>query len=260
MPTLRKHDSFKLVKLLGLGDPGTGKTGSLAALINELPRWGIEQVVIQDWDNGLDILTSYVKPEKQDLVHFATLRDEMKATQTGAQPRHADAFRQGMGLLNNWVLGDEKLGPAVDWGSETLFVLDSITGMGDACMNHTRVHMNIDDDWKGTGAAMKLQDKFIQMLPALKCHVILFSHIRFMGGGGQQRITDKHGTTMIKEVDSNTEGKGFPSALGKYFLPKWAGTSIRNSSGTLMVGGAPSALSPRMKRWQSKYLSLSPKG
>lgn len=215
-PTIRSHHSKELVRLLGLGDPGTGKTGSLPDLINNMAQFGIERVIIQDWDDGLDILLPHIKPEFQDKVYYETLRDELKPTQKGVDYRDATAFTRGMALMNNWKTKDYELGQAISWGKETLFVCDTLTGLGDACMAYASVKLGHGDDrWKGTGAAMDKQGPYIQMLVTLKCHIIVYSHIRFMGGGGRTTVVDKHGQAAIKEVDSNLDGTGYPSALGR---------------------------------------------
>jgi hypothetical protein len=141
----------------------------------------------------------------------------MKATQVGVIVKESTAFPRGMALMNNWIVGDENLGRASDWGPETLFVVDTITGLGSACMHFATDKLKIEDDWRATGGGMKLQGKYIEMLKGLKCHVIVFSHIRFMGGGGQVVTIDKNhpGVISYKEVDSNADGTGYPSALGR---------------------------------------------
>ena len=79
MGTLNEHPSTTVLKLLGLGDPSTGKTGSLAELANNMEQFGIERIIILDFDDGLDVLRTYVKPEAQKKVFFETCRDELKA-------------------------------------------------------------------------------------------------------------------------------------------------------------------------------------
>jgi len=230
MGTLREHGSFKKLHLIGCGDPGTGKTGSLAALINELPRWGIERVVVQDWDDGLDILTSHVKPDKLDLVHYATLRDQMRPAAGGPIVRESLALGKGMNLMTNWKQGDENLGPALSWGPETLFVVDSLTGMGDAARNYAYDKLKVQDGWRNIGEGMEVQDRYVQMLIAMDCHVILFAHVRTIGGGGQQTIRDKDGEASKKVVDNEDLGNQYPSALGRQ-LPKQI---ARHFNGLLM--------------------------
>ena len=219
MPQLSSHKDLKPVKLLGMGDPGTGKTGSLVELINSLPRFGIKRVIIHDFDDGLDILSFMVKPEKQELVFFDTFRDELKATQMGVDFRSASAFTGAMASLNNWKKKDEDLGSCRDWDKETLFVCDTITGLGDACIGFSKEIKKVEDDWRAIGEAMKQQDRYIQLMAAMKCHVIVFSHVRFMGGGGKKAIVDKHGQIEFKEVDSIADGQAYPSALGRQLPP-----------------------------------------
>ena len=231
--TLAQRRKATLVKLLGMGDPGTGKTGSLVEVINNMGSFGLERVVIQDWDDGLDILATHVKPEALDKVFFATLRDELKPVPDGSEPvprislspgKKGYAWTEGMMLLNNWKTEAADLGPAVKWGPETLFVSDTITGMGDAAVNFIRYAGGIENMWKATGRAMALQDKYIQLCLCLKCHFVLFSHVRFMGGGGQEAIEDpKHeGVIKYREVNSRSEGTAYPSALGQ-ILPTQVG-------------------------------------
>ena len=202
-----------------MGDPGSGKTGSLPDLINNMEKFGIERCAILDFDDGLDILLPLIREDVKDKVFYETLLDELKATQEGVKVRTASAFTTAMGLLNNWKSGEVNLGPALGWGPETILVLDSITGMGDACMGFATEVLKMDDDWKATGEAMKRQGKLVQMTKALKCHVIIMSHIRFMGGGGTRTVVDKHGKKSTEEVNSRVDGDAYPSVLGKVLPP-----------------------------------------
>ena len=59
MPKGSEHKSRKYVKLLYLGDSGTGKTGSLVSLVQA----GYKLRVI-DLDDGLDALTAHTAPKK----------------------------------------------------------------------------------------------------------------------------------------------------------------------------------------------------
>lgn len=202
-----------------MGDPGSGKTGALASLIKERRKFNIERFVIMDWDDGLDILAALLDDEDKDAVVYETLRDELKATQKGVDIRTADAFTRGMALLNNWKTKDISIGPALGWGPETVLVNDTITGLGDACVNFAMVGEAGGDEWRATGIGMRLQDKLVQMLVALNCHILLNSHVRYMFGGGKKAEVDKHGQLSYKEVDSRIDGEAYPSALGRNLPP-----------------------------------------
>jgi hypothetical protein len=224
------------IHLMGVGDSGGGKTGSLVEVCNNMDSLGFSKIVIQDWDDGLDVLKANVKPEVADRVYFETLRDEMK----GAVPSKQEiggpivrgeptAWVTGMTLLNNWKVQATKdaegnevypaydLGPANSWGPDTLFVTDTLTGMGDAAFNYVKHVDKRLDDWRAVGKAMGLQSVYAQMVVTLKCNVIVFAHIRYMGGGGKVAVEDKDhpGILQYKEVDSNVDGQGYPSALGR---------------------------------------------
>jgi len=228
MGKLSDRKKTRLLKMIGIGNPSTGKTGSLASLANEMSSFGLERIIIADWDDGAEVLLNYVKPEAQEKVFVETFRDQLKPSVDGSPPvvlgsdtgnltglKMKMAWARGMQMMNNWKTKDYDLGRAIEWGPETLFVCDTLTGLGDAGMNFAQAILQ-KDAWSGTGTAMDFQDKFTQMCQGLKCHFIMFCHIRYMGGGGQISIVDKDGKhTYTKEVDSAVEGTAYPSALGR---------------------------------------------
>lgn len=213
MTSLAERDPIPLYRSLGLGDPGSGKTGSLVEVVNRMDELPIERVIIADFDDGLDVLAHHVKPEYKSRVLFQTFRDKL-------DPNIEGAVYSGAALDMAWVKANVFMksfeGGANSWGPETLFVVDSLTGMGDAAMNYSKskAGLGILDDWRATGSGSKLQDKFTQMLVGLKCHMILNAHIRYMGGGGY-KITEKEGSKYQTPVDSNIDGTAYPSALGR---------------------------------------------
>ncbi len=228
---LGARKKVRAMRMLGLGDSGTGKTGSLVEVCNNMDRFGLERVVIQDWDDGLEVLENFVKPEALEKIFVVTLKDDLVPQPDGSYPlvKGADspdktslkrtmAWPRGMQTMNNWKIKDaENLGPAKDWGLETLFVCDTLTGMGDASMNYTKVFFEPNSDWKAVGKAMRFQDGYIQICCKLSCHFIMFAHVRWMGGGGKIAVKDKDVPQAIsyKEVDSGDEGTAYPSALGR---------------------------------------------
>lgn len=215
MPTLREHKGSSLAKIIGMGDPGTGKTGSLVEVVDRMDELGLKQIILADLDDGLDILSSRVKPENAAKVFYETFRDDYAAKPGGAQVDGGAlsmAWPNFMQALAKWPGLDKDV---TSFGPDTLFVLDTITGAGDAAMNYARNVLKIDDNWRSVGEGMRLEDKLIQMLVSMKCHVLIFSHIRFMGGGGQKVVEDSSGSKFKQEVDSPTDGIGYPSVLGK---------------------------------------------
>ncbi len=227
MGQLSARGKTRLLKMIGVGNPSTGKTGSLCELANNMTMFGLERIIIADYDDGGEVLINYIKPEAKERVYIETFRDQLKPVVDGMPPivvgsdtpssglKTKMAFSRGMQFMNNWKTKEYDLGPALSWGPETLFVCDTLTGLGDASLNYAMAILK-KDSWSGTGQAMESQDKFVQMCQGLKCHFIMFSHIRFMGGGGQTVIIDKDGQhKQTKEVDSNVDGIAYPSALGR---------------------------------------------
>lgn len=222
MPTLREHQQSAGFRAICIGDSGTGKTGSLAEVINQMDVLGIKKVVIADFDDGLDVLSFQVKPEKMDSVHYEVFRDKLQTSmEDGAKintTAELDAcWARAVRFCSNWP----NVGNLNKLGLDSLFVVDSLTGLGDSNFNYAMSFgKEKGDAWRATGNAMRLQDKFIQMCRALECHFILMSHIRFMGGGGTKIIEDKKGSKYLTEVDSASEGQAYPSALGRQLPPQ----------------------------------------
>lgn len=235
MGRLSERKKTRLLKMIGVGNPSTGKTGSLCSLANCMEDFGLKRIIVADWDDGAEVLLNYIKPEAAQNVYVETFRDQLAPQTDGGPPivagsnigglgnlKMSMAWARGMQFMNNWKSKDFDLGSALSWGPETLFVCDTLTGLGDAGMNYAMAILQ-KDGWSGTGTAMDFQDKFTQMCQGLKCHFIMFCHIRFMGGGGQIQIIDKDGIHKhTKEVDSKVDGTAYPSALGQKLPPQIA--------------------------------------
>src|SRR6476620_1574282 len=80
VPSAKDHKSSIFVKLLYIGESGTGKTTSLASLVEA----GYHLRVL-DFDNLLDPLVHQVRHNKSDLdqIQYQTFRDQMKTTPNG---------------------------------------------------------------------------------------------------------------------------------------------------------------------------------
>jgi hypothetical protein len=217
MPTLEDYSTDRPIKVLLYGDSGAGKTGCLAALANAGQR-----LIIQDYDNGLDILLTYVKPEFRKNVFYKTLTDKMRSSPAGVIPVGIpSAASTGMKLIDNWVDGDVKLGGISKWGRDTTFVIDSGTFMGLAALRYIKVingrpideQFTHQSDW---GAAMKIQEGTFELLynDVVKCNIVVVFHIIQLGG----------------DPKTGEGAKGFPSALGRKLppqVPRWFNNTIR---------------------------------
>ena len=115
MPSLARHQSNSLTKLLLVGDAKSGKTGSLVSLV----KAGYKLRIL-DFDNLLDVLKYMIIkecPEKLDNVEFRTLRDKRKTTAVGPVLDGAPkAFIEAGKMLDRWKYKDDE-GNEIDLGT-----------------------------------------------------------------------------------------------------------------------------------------------
>jgi hypothetical protein len=187
-----------VVKLLLIGDSGTGKTGSVAALVKE------NYIVrVLDMDAGWESLASAVRrtcPDKLNTVEVQSFRDKYKPSPAGpifdGMP---DAFIKAIGLLDKW--GD--LGPPKDWGPSTVLVLDGLTFFSDAAFNWaTSMNPNAKDKRQIYGAAQDAVEHVLALLTStnFNTNVIVTSHIKFI------------------DLPDGTK-RGYPTAVGQALSP-----------------------------------------
>lgn len=149
MPSLDSHPSNEIVKGLYMGDPGSGKTGSLASLAQEGYK-----LRIWDYDNLLGSLISYLRkdeakyPESLKMVSYQTFTDKFKGSDMplimaggnqvvqGFTQGTPDAYIKGLKQLNHWKAEGEDLGEPSKWGADTVVVLDSLTSMAQAAYRY----------------------------------------------------------------------------------------------------------------------------
>ena len=127
MPKLSEHQAGKFVKLMLIGDSGTGKTGALTSLVKD----GYNLRIL-DMDNGLDALRQWVNhdcPDNVDQVDFETLRDTMRMTPSGPIVT-AKSYIEALKLMSTWSDGTN---PA-DATEKDIFVVDSLTALGKAAL------------------------------------------------------------------------------------------------------------------------------
>jgi len=191
MPLASDHKADEYVKLLGVGDSGTGKTGSLVSLVKA--GYKIRSL---DFDNGIAPLIAQTKqqcPEKLGNIHFIAegLRDKFKPGPGGAMLPDGPVrgFTNAIGLLDKWIEKDEKGNVIIDygaprtWGPDTILVLDTLTFLSDAAFNWaTAMNPGAKDprQWYKTA-----QDAVSHMLGLLssadfKTNVIVFAHVKYM--------------------------------------------------------------------------------
>jgi hypothetical protein len=201
MPSLAKHQSNKFTKMLLMGDPGTGKTGSCVSLLG----LGLHLRFL-DLDNGLDSFKQFALrdyPDKVEGVEYRTLRDKYKATALGPIVQSPRAFVDAIKMLDNWKYDDIDLGPPYEWGPDCVLILDSTTLLGDAAFAWAdpltpRGKQSGEADKRQTyGIAQGAIRNVLKLLTSegFQTNVIVISHVRY--------------------IDTETGRKGYPTAVGE---------------------------------------------
>ena len=211
MPSLASKSTKDPLKVLCIGDSGSGKSGALGSLILA----GYELFIL-DFDNGLDVLRYALKGNTKALegVHVELLQDKSVSLPTsniGMGVPVAGAFTKALQLCNNWVDSETKqsFGPCTTWDTNKILVVDTLTSMGKAAWNYTMMlnkrvgdHARIQD-W---GDAMNLIEQFLGILcGSATCNIIVNAHIDYQ---------NREGTGITK---------GLPMTLGNKLSPKVAG-------------------------------------
>lgn len=178
----QKADTF--LRMLVVGDSGTGKTGALLSLIQA--GYNIRML---DFDAGAESLVQLINrhcPERIDQFDYIQLRDNfVPDPQLGAKPKGVPvAYTRGVKFLNKW---DDDSTPS-EWGHKTIFVLDTLTTFGRAAFLWAQA-MNPQSNsgkranglqWYGTA-----QDSIRNVLDLLTsrqfhAHVLILSHLQLV--------------------------------------------------------------------------------
>lgn len=214
MVDLAEHHALNVVKLLLLGDSGSGKTGALASLADA----GYNLRII-DLDNGIDVLKNMLldpkTPYKKDAhkrVKVKTLTEAVTSlSATPGVPKQATVWNKLINTLNHWKDGVEDLGPVETWTSKDILVIDSLTFAGYAAMNFSAVMNSGNRNQDGRMVYFHAQNYIEHLIQKLygddiNCHVIITGHIQFMGDD----MTIMHGYPA-------TVGRALSPKIGRYF-------------------------------------------
>jgi hypothetical protein len=197
MPTLDKLTASPVIKLLLIGDSGSGKTGSIASLV----KAGYK-VRLLDMDNGWESLATAVRrecPDKLSSVEVESFRDKYKPSIAGPiLDGVPSAFTGAIALLDKWG----GTSPST-WGTDYIFVLDSLTFFSDAAFNWARaMNPGAKDPRQIYGAAQDAIEHVLALLtgPSFNTNVIVTSHIKYM------------------DMPDGTK-RGYPTAVGQALSP-----------------------------------------
>lgn len=192
MPGLSEHSSLDFVKALYLGDPGSGKTGSLDALVGAGYK-----LRIYDFDNLLGSLVQYVlknHPDKIDNVSYQTFTDRMEGKDLpilmmGKNARVPpftkgipDAFVRALKQLTRWKTETEDFGDPGAWGKDTVLVIDSLTNLGQAALHYAMAMNPTAQDGRtyyGTAQALVLNVLQLLFSEQVATNVLVLAHIDY---------------------------------------------------------------------------------
>lgn len=201
MPALSDLAKSPFVKFLFVGNSGAGKTGALTSLVQAGYK-----LRILDLDAGLDALTYHIKascPDKIGNVSFMTFRDVYKSGPTGPVCLAPKAFANAVRAMDKW---EDETVPAA-WGSDTIFVLDSLTALGTAALAWAKQMLAgsklAEEKRQWYQGAQDAIEHVIQTLtgPEFRSNVIIISHID------------------LRE-DPNGTVRGYASSVGAALGPK----------------------------------------
>lgn len=225
MPTLDTMPEAPLIKMLYAGVSGTGKTGSLVSLVEA----GYRLWMLDMDKEGIQVLrnvcllnpkTKLPRPNGQALlkrISYHALTDKIRPVNgVPTVMGRPDAFINIGKRLAKWE-DDGSVPPIDKWTDRDILVLDSFSGAGDAAMRYAQLQAGrlnqrpFLEDW---GNAIGRLEMLVEMLtdPYIPCHVIIITHVKYVGGGG----ADPGGG--LENEDMGEVGlpiKGFPNALGK---------------------------------------------
>lgn len=213
-------------RVMLVGYPGSGKTGSIACLANA----GFKLRIL-DYDGNLEPLLQHTTSDGLARIDVISLEDKLrlgaKFIETEGLPT---AFIDGFKALDRWKYVDPEtgeefdLGASRDWGLDTVVVLDGLTAMGVSSLRRSQKMLNktpLDTSDRVWGLAMAEQEAFIERLTATRNrhHVIATAHLKMIG----PKDLRKGDTEMTKELKERTvelvRTRLYPSALGQVLPP-----------------------------------------
>ena len=221
MNLLETQGNLPFVILIS-GQSGTGKTGSLASLIDAGYK-----LRILDIDKGIQILQAAgVVKDRTKLanVEYEQFGDKLIAKPSGKggtetlgyltdPTTYSDVIKK---LNSEWK--DSKgnsLGKPSSWGKDTILVIDSFSFLCDACLNFQKLLAGRKElptqlqDWHAAGQQLTM---FLQYLTSLSCHVICITHIR------TEHVREgKDDTQVIFAEFPQALAEKFSSSVGKFF-------------------------------------------
>lgn len=217
MPDFSEYPESDLIKMVYMGDSGSGKTGSIMSLAA-----AGYNVRILDLDKGAQIIKGYAtdpdspyrKPRPglwsgdADIakrMNYVTIQETFTAKNGQMIPK-GDSWQKIMDQLTEWKDGPKSYGRLEAWTPKDILVIDSFSRYCDARMylelvlNARALSGRQLQDYFKVGTAIE-QSLELLISPAVNCHVILVCHIDY-----------------VEKDDKSV--RGMPQSMGKSLGPK----------------------------------------
>lgn len=231
MPKLSNEPEQKPVRLLLVGDPGSGKTTAYLHLLAN----GFK-LHVADFDNGLTRALPAVPltPEaKQNLV-YETFMDKIRPNAANGFPTPVGkprAWSKFIKFTDRWVDSADQTdyGVIEQWGVDRCFVLDNLTSQGNA------IAFSVQDERGALGKKMHPSaihetqlriEGLLQASLSFGCDFIALAHLRSASAAEDMMLLDKETPTEL--TDLKTEAKvsnpnssiRYPYCVGKALSPR----------------------------------------
>ena len=209
------------LKVLIVGDPKAGKTGSCASLANA----GFKLRVV-NFDGNVDTLRWYLTPEGASRTDIRVFLDDYDVKVGQVRPKTApQAYTKALQALSSW---DGP--PAHTWGEDTVLVVDPLSHMSDRLLAESAGLNERDVGPQDYGDMAERIGALLLYLKALKCHVVAITHLRVLGEkmdlrpqAERQRDpkvvapVGSHASTLSWKRYPSVRGRALPTELASYF-------------------------------------------
>ena len=207
MPSAKDHKSSIFVKLLYIGDSGTGKTTSLDSLVA-----AVYHLRVLDFDNLLDQLVHQARHNHSDLdqIQYQTFRDQMKTTPNGPIIDGVPtAYIGSMKAIDRWEDGSV---PA-EWGAKHILVIDSFTTMARAAYWWAKGLMGAATFAEGVPMKGVRPEQFYHTAQQALMNTIAYVT-------AESFATNVIVVAHVKYIERDGITKGFPVAVGNAISPE----------------------------------------
>ena len=212
MPKMSDPSTAPPIRMMLMGNSGTGKTGGLASLALAGYRlW------IADFDNGYEIIRNILAksdPAALDRVDFEVCRDPYKVMGSTTIPADTKAWAKGLKYLESVL--KQPLTP------EDVIVIDSLSFAAKAAVVY---YMKINGrpgaapQWQEWGEIHRLVESLIAMMvdDSIRAHLICTAHIAQTGGKRVEKVGKGPDAQSIV-IDEGPIRK-LPATVGKALNP-----------------------------------------